>query len=81
MFNSKKIPGIYLLFRSQIWMIAIVVMLFIGCNQDEEIEETNSYEQVGVPNVNGNIPDTTNSIDLSTQKTDSSIVRDSSNVE
>ena len=34
-------------------------------------EGVEPYRQVGVENVNGNIPDTSNSIDLSTRKPDS----------
>ncbi len=36
-------------------------------------EETQNKNEVGVPNVNGNIPDTTNSIDLSTHKKDTTM--------
>jgi hypothetical protein len=38
-------------------------------------KDVDSYRQVGVENVNGNIPDTTDAIDLSTKKTDSSTLK------
>lgn len=52
------------------------VFVFISCNSNKHSnekvgEDVDPYRQVGVENVNGNIPDTTNSINLSTNKVDS----------
>lgn len=49
---------------------------FLACNNNKTSnekmgEDVEPYRQVGVENVNGNIPDTTNSINLSTNKVDS----------
>ena len=50
---------------------------FFACNnhKNNAAKESETYRTVPVQNVNGNIPDTNNSIDLSTQKTDSSHLR------
>ena len=52
----------------------VVVMVYVvwGCNSNgkKKADEIKTYNQTGVPNVNGNIPDTTNAIDLSTHKKD-----------
>ncbi|MGN6542734.1 MAG: hypothetical protein ACTHKY_18140 [Ginsengibacter sp.] len=59
----------------------IVIVLFsatlFACNNNKKSESKDSetYRTVPVPNVNGNIPDTNNSIDLSTKKTDSPHLR------
>ena len=50
--------------------------IFLACNSNKTSnekagKEVDPYRQVGVENVNGNIPDTTNSINLSTKKVDS----------
>ena len=51
--------------------IAAIVLILISCQSNETTTEgTKNSNQVGVPNVNGNIPDTTNAINLSTQKKD-----------
>ncbi len=51
--------------------IAAIVLILISCQSNETATEgTKNSNQVGVPNVNGNIPDTTNAINLSTQKKD-----------
>lgn len=55
-----------------LFIVALVTLMFSCTSNDKKTtEETNN--QVGVSNVNGNIPDTTNSINLSTQKKDTSI--------
>ena len=60
------------------------VFVFISCNSNKNNNEKvgkdiDPYRQVGVENVNGNIPDTTNSINLSTKKVDSvNVHKDSS---
>ncbi len=51
--------------------IAAIVLILISCQSNETATEgTKNSNQVGVPNVNGNISDTTNTINLSTQKKD-----------
>lgn len=57
--------------------LLILLMVFVSCNNSNNDEKTPTYREVNVKNVNGNIPDTTNAIDLSTKKTDSTM-RDSS---
>jgi len=61
--------------------IAIVLcsVLFLACNhqKNKSAKDSETYRTVPVPNVNGNIPDTTNSIDLSTKKDSSRINTDS----
>jgi hypothetical protein len=59
--------------------IAICSVLFFACNHQKTKSGKGSetYRTVPVPNVNGNIPDTTNSIDLSTKKDSSHIQTDS----
>lgn len=45
------------------------IAIICSCNNDKKkVEETETNDKVGVPNVNGNIPDTTNAIDLTTHK-------------
>ncbi len=51
--------------------MAAIVLSLVSCKANETTtEDTKNSNQVGVPNVNGNIPDTTNAINLSTQKKD-----------
>lgn len=54
------------------FIIGIVFVIY-GCNSNgtKKADDTKTYNQTGVQNVNGNIPDTTNAIDLSTHKKDS----------
>jgi len=54
----------------KIFIAAIVLSLFSCQSNETTTEDTKNNNQVGVPNVNGNIPDTTNTINLSTQKKD-----------
>jgi hypothetical protein len=54
----------------KIFIAAIVVTLFSCQSNETTVDDTKNSNQVGVPNVNGNIPDTTNTINLSTQKKD-----------
>ena len=42
--------------------------LIFGCASKEEETTEETKNEAGVQNVNGNIPDTTNAIDLSTSK-------------
>jgi hypothetical protein len=59
----------------------IVIVLFsvmvFACNHQKNKagKDAETYRTVPVPNVNGNIPDTNNSIDLSTKKTDSTQIK------
>ncbi len=65
-----------------------LALLFVGCNSDNDMKykdkegkatEVKSENPVGIQNVNGNIPDTVNTIDISTHKKDSTMnnVKDS----
>jgi uncharacterized membrane protein len=54
----------------KIYFAAIILSLFSCKSNETTTEDTKNSNQVGVPNVNGNIPDTTNAINLSTQKKD-----------
>jgi len=55
--------------------IAAVILIFFGCNTSgkKSIEDTKNKNEVGVQNVNGGIPDTTNAINLSTHKKDTTM--------
>ncbi len=55
-------------------------LLLFACNSEKKSNEevgkdVEPYGNVGVENVIGNMPDTTNTIDLSTNKVDSSNVK------
>lgn len=69
----------------KISFILSLSLLFFACNSNKTSneksgEDVDPYRNVGVDNVNGNIPDTTNTINLSTNKVDSANMRaDSSN--
>ena len=53
------------------------VLFFSSCNNGtDETDEPQTYDEVGVPNVNGNMPDTTNTISIGTE-TDSTKTYDS----
>lgn len=54
----------------------VVLMLFASCKSNND-KKTPTYRDVNVKNVNGNIPDTTNAIDLSTKKQDTVTRKDS----
>jgi hypothetical protein len=58
-------------------LIIGLVSLISGCNSSgkKKADETKTDNPTGVQNVNGNIPDTTNAINLSTQKKDSASMR------
>lgn len=59
-------------------VIGASVLFILSCNSEEKkVEETKDKNEAGVQNVNGNMPDTTNAIDLNTHKTDSAVVKDS----
>ena len=51
----------------------IFIVSIIGCHSSDTTTsgESKNNNEAGVQNVNGNLPDTTNAINLSTQKKDS----------
>lgn len=56
----------------------LAIISFLGCSSNsKKTTEDKSNMEVGVQNVNGNIPDTTNAINLSTQKKDTTATKDS----
>lgn len=58
--------------------IAALALIIFSCNSgDDKTEDTKDKNVVGVPNTDGTIPDTTNAIDLSTQKKDTTQSKDS----
>jgi hypothetical protein len=57
-------------------IIAASALIFSCASKEEETTEETKNE-AGIQNVNGNIPDTTNAIDLSTSKKDSAVAGDS----
>jgi hypothetical protein len=61
----------------KIMFIIGMLYIFSGCNSNDrkQADDTKTYNQSGIQNVNGNIPDTTNAIDLSTHKKDSTGMR------
>ena len=64
-------------------MKKLLFVLFIGgifsCSSDKKDDVSKEGEnKPGIQNVNGNIPDTTNAINLDNDKTDSSNKEDSS---
>lgn len=50
----------------------IILLVSMSCNHNNK-DKTPTYREVNVKNVNGNIPDTTNAIDLSTKKSDTAL--------
>lgn len=52
----------------RVFSVIILAAILFGCNSNSDkktnADSTKTYDQVGVPNVNGNIPDTTNAINL-----------------
>lgn len=53
----------------KILFVGLSIVIF-GCATKEEETTEQTQSPAGIQNVNGNIPDTTNSIDLSTEKKD-----------
>ncbi len=51
-----------------IFLIAIAIISISACHSNKKTEEVKTSTEVGVPNVNGNIPDTTNAIKLDMDK-------------
>lgn len=56
-------------------LLAASSLIFFSCTSGDKktTEDSKSKNEVGVQNVNGNIPDTTNAINLSTHKKDTTI--------
>ena len=52
-------------------IIALSALIIFSCNSnDKTTTDTSDQNQVGVPNTDGVLPDTTNAINLSTHKKD-----------
>jgi hypothetical protein len=73
-YEKIKIP-LYKIIRMKKILIATVSLMLLSCgsNDSKTTEDTKSKNEVGVQNVNGGIPDTTNAIDLSTHKKDTTM--------
>ncbi len=56
----------------KIFFIILLPAVIFSCSSNDKktTEDTKTTNEAGVQNVNGNIPDTTNAINLSTHKTD-----------
>lgn len=67
--------------KQKLFILSAATFLFMACNNNAKTtneasgDTIDAYRQVGVENVNGNLPDTTDAIDLSTNK-DSTQVKD-----
>jgi len=57
-------------------ILALLPVIF-SCGSNDTKTTEDSKNQVGVQNVNGNIPDTTNAINLSNEKKDTVQLKDS----
>jgi hypothetical protein len=66
--------------KKNLIIIALFSVTLFACknHKNNAGKDSETYRTVPVPNVNGNIPDTNNSIDLSTKKDSSHIKTDSS---
>lgn len=55
----------------RIFLNTVVIVTLVACNSNStkkaDSDSIKTYHEVGVPNVNGNIADTTNAIDLTHQ--------------
>jgi hypothetical protein len=60
-----------------LFVIIAASALIFSCSSKEEETTEETKNEAGIQNVNGNIPDTTNAIDLSTSKKDSAVAGDS----
>ena len=69
-----KLPLYKMVSMKKIFIVTIVSVLF-SCNSNDKktTEDTKSKNEVGVQNENGGIPDTTNAINLSTHKKDTTM--------
>ncbi len=65
--------GYKISYMKKILSFYAVAVLMLGCaSGDKKADETKTDSHVGVQNANGNVPDTTNAIKLSTDTKDSS---------
>jgi hypothetical protein len=69
----------------KLFILCAVSISLLSCNSNNKSnskagEKVEPYSKVGVENVNGNIPDTTNAIDLSTKKVDSAATKSDSSL-
>ncbi len=56
-------------------LFILLVLGAISCNSEKKTDEVEQTENApGIQNVNGNLPDTANSINLDNNKTDSGMV-------
>ncbi|MEO5782849.1 MAG: hypothetical protein ABIQ07_06235, partial [Ginsengibacter sp.] len=63
----------------KILLVIILFQVLYSCSSDEKktTEDSKAKNEVGVQNVNGTLPDTTNAINLGTQKKDTLQSKDS----
>ncbi|HEV2831956.1 MAG TPA: hypothetical protein VGW31_08240 [Hanamia sp.] len=69
----------------KLFILYVLSISFFACNSNNKSnskagEKVEPYNKAGVQNVNGNIPDTTNTIDLSTEKVDSTATKSDSSL-
>lgn len=63
----------------KLFVATLTLILFSCGSNDKKPTEDKSKNEVGIQNSNGNLPDTTNAINLSTHKKDTTMsVKDSS---
>ena len=68
----------FLKFRYAISVFCAAFLLSYGCNGNENQDVPESSTQGPVTNVNGNIPDTSNTVDLNSRPIDSSHISNDS---
>jgi hypothetical protein len=61
----------------KIFVVIAASAFIFSCSSKDEKTTGETKNEAGVQNVNGNIPDTTNAIDLSTSKKDTAGTSDS----
>jgi hypothetical protein len=69
----------------KLFILYVLSISLLACNSNNKSnskagEKVEPYNKAGVQNVNGNIPDTTNAIDLSTKKVDSATTKSDSSL-
>ena len=69
----------------KLFILYIFSISLLACNSNNKSnskagEKVEPYNKAGVQNVNGNIPDTTNTIDLSPEKVDSTATKSDSSL-
>ncbi len=62
--------------KKLLFILLVAGIFSCDSNKKVDVEETESTQEIqpGIQNVNGNIPDTSNSISLDNNKTDSGVV-------